>query len=151
MIIKDKFNHSLSDHSDGLNFRNVFGSRGYIALISVLIVGAIGTVIGVSLLQLGLSTSRSSFAQHQSNQAKGLANACAEEALQQIRDNTSFTGTGNLTLGQGTCTYTVTAGAGENRTIQSSGTVGSITRKLEVTITTINPQIIVSTWEEKDF
>jgi len=69
---------------------------GYIALISVLIIGAVGTAVIISLLLLGIGNSRTSFAIEQSSQAKASANACAEEALEQIRNSTPFTGTGNL-------------------------------------------------------
>ena len=121
---------------------------GYITLVSVLVVGAVGVAIATSLILLGLGSSRTSFAIEQSNQAKGIANACAEEALQQIRDSTPFTGSGNLTLGQGTCAYTVTSQGGQNRTITSSGTVGSIMRKVKIIIDTINPTIQVVSWQE---
>ena len=122
--------------------------KGFITLISVLVVGAVGVAIATSLILLGLGSSRTSFAIEQSNQAKGIANACAEEALQQIRDSTPFTGSGNLTLGQGTCAYTVTSQGGQNRTITSSGTVGSIMRKVKIIIDTINPTIQVVSWQE---
>lgn len=122
--------------------------KGYIALITVLVTGAVGVAIAVSLLLLGLGSSRTSFALEQSNQAKALANACAEEALQQIRDSTSFTGTGNLSLGQGTCSYTVTNDGGENRTVTASGTVGTVVRKVKIIINAINPAIILASWQE---
>ena len=126
--------------------------NGFITLTSVLVVGAVGVAIATSLILLGLGSSRTSFAVEQSNQAKGLANACAEEALQQIRDSTPFTGSGNLTLGQGICTYTVTNQGGQNRTITSSGTVGSIIRKVKIIIDKINPTIqVVSLQEGPDF
>lgn len=123
-------------------------NKGFITLISVLIVGAIGTAIAVSLILLGLSSSRTSFAIEQSNQAKALANSCAEEALQQIRDSTPYTGSGNLSFGQGTCSYTVTSQGGQNRTITASGTVGTIVRKVQVVINTITPLIGVVSWQE---
>ena len=122
--------------------------NGFITLTSVLVVGAVGVAIATSLILLGLGSSRTSFAVEQSNQAKGLANACAEEALQQIRDSTPFTGSGNLTLGQGICTYTVTNQGGQNRTITSSGTVGSIIRKVKIIIDKISPTIQVVSWQE---
>lgn len=125
-------------------------SRGYITLVSVLIIGAIGLAISLSLILLGLGSSRSSFASQQSNQAWALANACAEEGLQQITDSTPFVGTNTLTLGQGSCTYTVTSQGGSNRTIEASGSVGTIMRKVKVIINAINPQIIVSSWLEVD-
>lgn len=123
-------------------------NQGFITLISVLIVGAVGTAIAVSLILLGIGSSRTSFAVEQSNQAKALANACAEEALQQIRDSTPYTGSGNLSLGQGDCSYTVTSQGGQNRTITASGTVGTIVRKVEVVIDTINPAIEIVSWKE---
>lgn len=122
--------------------------EGYIALITVLVTGAVGVAIATSLLLLGLGSSRTSFALEQSNQAKGLANVCAEEALQQIRDSTPFTGTGNLTLGQGLCSYTVTSGGAQNRTITSTGTVGTIIRKVKITLDKITPSINLTSWQE---
>ena len=87
--------------------------NGFITLVSVLVVGAVGTAISASVVLLGLGASRTSFAIEQSNQAKALSIACSDEALMQIRYDTSYSGSGNLTLGQGTCSYTVAAGAGE--------------------------------------
>lgn len=121
---------------------------GYVTLISVLVVGAAGVAIALSLILLGLGSSRTSFAIEQSSQAMALANACMEEALQQIQDSTPFTGTGYLTLGQGTCSFTVTSQGGENRTITSSGLIGTITRKVKVIISAINPSIQTVSWQE---
>ena len=122
--------------------------NGFVTLISVLVVSAVGIAIAISVILLGLGLSRTSFAYEQSNQAKALANACAEEGLEQIRDSVFFTGTGNLPLGQGTCTYTVTSQGGQNRTIISIGTVGTIVRRAQVIISAINPSIAVSSWQE---
>ncbi len=123
-------------------------SNGFITLLSLLIVVATGIAITISLLLLGLGSSRTSFTIGQSSLAKALANACAEEALQQIRDSTPFTGNNNLTIGQGICNYTVTSQGGQNRTITASGTVGTITRKTKVIINKINPLIQIVSWQE---
>ena len=122
--------------------------RGYIGLISVLFVGVVGTVIATTVLLLGLASSRTSFALVQSNQAKALANACAEEALQQIRDFVPFSGNGTLTMGAGSCNYTVTKLTGQNRTVVSAGLVGTMVRRVSISITAINPQIVASSWQE---
>ena len=122
--------------------------QGFVALISVLIVGAVGVAITTSLLLLGLGSSRTSFALEQSSQARALANACVEEALEQIRNNTLFSGTETLTLGQGNCNYTVIVQTNENRTITATGTVGTIIRKVKVTLDTINPNINITSWQE---
>ena len=67
-------------------------AAGYITVISVLVIGAVGTALAVSLLLLGLGASRTSFTIQVSQRAQALANACAEEALQAIRNSTSFWG-----------------------------------------------------------
>lgn len=121
---------------------------GYIILISVLIVGAIGIAIAVSLLLLGVGSSRTSFVIEQSNQTKALTNACTEEALQQIRNQTSFEGSANLLIGQGNCSYTVTKQTGQNRIITSSSTVGMIIRKTKIIIDKITPTINIVSWQE---
>lgn len=130
------------------HYVNLSMHRGFMTLISVLIVGTVGTAIAVSLILLGIGSSRTSFAIEQSNQAKALANACAEEALQQIRDLTPYTGDGSLTFGQGDCSYTVTSQGGQNRTIVSTGTVDTTVRKVRVIIDAIYPLLVVVSWEE---
>lgn len=122
--------------------------EGYIALISVLIVGLIGMTITTSLLLLGVENNQTGIVQQQSNQSKVLADACIEEALQQISDSTPFTGTDTISLGQGSCTYTVTSQGGQNRTITATGTVDDVIRKTEVIIDKITPSISVVLWQE---
>ncbi|MEK7588328.1 MAG: hypothetical protein AAB438_00740 [Patescibacteria group bacterium] len=128
---------------DTLNLKN-----GYITLISVLVISAISISVTISLLLLGLGSSRTSFAVQQSDQAKGLADACAEEGLEQIRSDVNFVGNGNLILGNGTCTYNVVNNGGQNRTIDATGTVDSVIRKVSVIINDINPLIVVVSWQE---
>lgn len=122
--------------------------RGYVALISVLIVGAIGVVVVTGVILSGLAWSRTSFTQGQSFQAKALADACLEEALQQIKDSIPFSGNGTLTLGQGGCAYTVTNNGAQNRSVVSVGTVGMVIRKVNVTLDKISPSINIVSWQE---
>lgn len=121
---------------------------GAVVLVSVLFIGAIGAAIATTLLLLGLNSSRLSFSLEQSHQAQGLATACAESALQAIWANESTTGTQTLTLGSGTCTYTITNLGGEQRKITASGTVQTVTRKVQLSISALNPTITVSSWQE---
>ncbi len=123
-------------------------NTGYITLLSVLVVGAIGLSITVALLLSGLSASRTSLTAQMSAYAKMINNACAEEALEKIRENISFTGTNNLTFTLGSCTYTVTNTGGETRTIATSSTVGTIVKKINITIDDINPRINILSWQE---
>lgn len=119
---------------------------GYIALISVLMVSAIIVLIAISASLASISESDMGFLENQAWTAFSLATACAEEALLRIKDYTLFSGSGNLTLGDGNCTYTVIRLAGQNRDIRASGTVGNIIRKVKITIDGISPSINITSW-----
>ena len=122
--------------------------QGYVALIAVLIVGAIATSVALLVLATGYDSQRYTLVEQQSAQARGLATSCVEEALQTLHDNTTYTGTNGLSLGQGTCSYTVTNTGGSNRTIDTSGTVGSVVRKVKVYATITSSSISVTSWQE---
>ncbi len=122
-------------------------NSGYVTLISMLVISAVGLSVAVSLVLLSAGSSRSSLALEQGNQAKALANACAEEALQQIWNSDIYVGTGNLTLGQGTCAYTV-SNASVPKTITASGTVGVVVKKVSITVDSLHPYVHLSSWQE---
>ena len=120
----------------------------YITLISAIITGAVILAIIIFFLESGTGATKNSQDKLRAGQARALANACAEEALQTIRDNTSFTGSGSLNLGSGTCNYLVTDSGGGNRTINASSTVGSNVQKARFVISTTSPKILVTSWDE---
>lgn len=122
--------------------------QGYIALIAVLIVGAASLAIGIVLLTTGTDSQKSVLVTQQSTQARNLAAACAEEALQQMYDDTNFTGSDNLTFGTSSCTYTVTNTGGANRRIDATATVGTIVRKVQVYATIGASSISITSWQE---
>lgn len=126
----------------------VKNKNGFITLISVLIIGAIGATAAVSLINIGISSSQTVSALERANQAKSIANACAEEALQQIRDSTVFSGSGSLSLSKGTCSYEVINNGGQNRQIDVSASVGAAIRSIEINVDQINPQINIVSWQE---
>lgn len=121
--------------------------KGYITLLAILFLVAIGGVVAGSLILLGLGSSRTSLALDQSNQAKALASACAEEALLKLKQDLSYNGNETITLASGTCQILDVKGAGPNRIIKTTGTVGTIIRKIEVRVK-ISPSFALSSWLE---
>jgi len=121
---------------------------GYVALLTVLIVGAAATAISLTLLSGGADSQRAMLIRQQSRQARELAVACSEESLQQVHDNIAFSGTNSLSLGQGSCTYTVTVVTGATRTIISTGTVGNVVRKNQINVTINVSSISITSWQE---
>lgn len=121
---------------------------GYIALLSVVIVGASATAIALTLLVTGTDAQRTNLVTQQSIQARQLASGCAEEALQIIHDSTSYTGTGSLSMSTGSCAYTVASTGASTRTISATSTVGGVVRKVLVYVTINSSSISVTSWQD---
>lgn len=122
--------------------------QGYVALIAVLIIGAAATASCLALLSNGANSQRTALIEMQSKQARNLAAACAQEALQQVHDNIAFSGTNNISQGAGTCSYTVAVTSGVNRSIVTSANVSNVTRKVQVYATISSSGISVTSWQE---
>lgn len=122
-------------------------TRGYIALISVILISAIGAAIMASVIASGITASKTDLSLQQLGSARSLANSCAEEALQKILETGTSSSNGNLTIATDTCTYLIYK-IGSNITINSTGVVGTVTSKVKVVIATTSPSILLSSWEE---
>lgn len=123
-------------------------NRGYIALISVILMSALGLAIMLSVIAAGVDASRTDFSLQQSGGARSLASSCAEEALQKIAETSTTSSSGNLTIASGTCSYLITSTNGQNITVQSSGFLGTVTSKIKVVLATTTPSVLLSSWEE---
>ena len=122
--------------------------HGYVALLAVLIVGAVATAVSIALLVSGVDSQKGALVLQRSMQARALVSVCAEEALQVIHDNPFTTGTANVNLGQGSCTYTITSTGASTRTVTVSGTVSSVVRRAEVYVTIGVSSISITSWKE---
>ncbi|MFA6429180.1 MAG: hypothetical protein WCV84_01640 [Patescibacteria group bacterium] len=122
---------------------------GFVTLLFVLILSAIGSAIAVSVLLSGVGSTRTSFIVEQSAEARALANLCAEEAIQKLRESSAYTGNETIVAGNGSCFIATVTGSGNaNRTVQTVGTVGTIQRKVQVLLSAIRPLVITTSWQE---
>lgn len=122
--------------------------KGYVALMTVLIIGAAATAITTTLLLTGTDASRVALGEQRSTQARKLADSCGEEMLQVIHDNTTYVGTGTITLPTGSCNYTVTSTGSNTRTINADSTVGNVVRKIRAYVTINAVSLSISSWQE---
>jgi len=122
--------------------------KGLILITSALIIGTVGLAIVLILVLLGVSSYLGGFSFEKGNKAKALANVCAEQALMQIRNNTSYTGTNSVTLSTGTCNYTVLNTGGTTREVRADGTSSTTVRRVKVIIDQLSPQIHFTSWQE---
>lgn len=115
--------------------------------MSVILMGALGVAVMVSVISQGITSSKTELSLQQSGQARVLATACVEEALQIILETATTSRTADLTLGTGSCTYTITKPA-SSVIINSTGNYGTLVKRVQVTLSTTTPSIVLSSWQD---
>lgn len=123
-------------------------NSGFATLMAVLIVGAIGAAVAVAFLSRGIEASKNTLSIQAAYQARSLADQCAEIALDSIRANSDFLGSGESSSPAGTCTYAVSTLGGTRRNIDTTGKSGDTTKKVLVEIQGIFPKILIISWRE---
>lgn len=128
--------------------KSISNKPGYITTMSAIIVGAISIAVIISFLSEGINSTKNSASNIYAAQARVIAQACGEEAIQRIRDNTSYTGSFNLIFNNGTCSSTVSTTGLPNITVVAQGTSTTVTKKIKIIINQVSPKINISSWQE---
>ena len=123
---------------------------GIIALTAVLIIGAIVLVVAVGIATRAVIDANIGIDEELSHNALVSATSCMENALAKLSDNSAYAGNETITVGNYTCTIAAVTGSGNTRTIKTSATVNGHTRRIQVTVSNINPPLQVGTWQEVD-
>ena len=123
--------------------------KGYIALISILIISGVTLLVAISANLLGISEADMGLQKNQSSRSFYLAVLCAEDALMKLRDNLEYPGNEVLVIGDGTCNILPVEGSGnQNRVIKTTGTIFNQTRKIKIQINKVNPKMRINSWQE---
>jgi hypothetical protein len=111
--------------------------RGFIALLSVIIIGAILLVIGLATASIGQSQLQVAAGTHEEHRTRDYAAACLEEAILRIKRNEAYTGPTTVPMPgiAAACTVTSVSGAGTSRTVNVTSTVGFFTKAVVVALT----------------
>lgn len=125
-------------------------NKGFTALISVLIVGALILVISIGAAVRSLNQGQMSTQNELSERVRSLAHACAEDALLKLKTTTSYAGNETITVqGSYTCLILPTEGSGSsNRTIKTQSTVSGYTAKVKMVVSQLRPTTQITSWEE---
>ncbi|MBD3362141.1 hypothetical protein GF362_00290 [Candidatus Dojkabacteria bacterium] len=124
--------------------------KGYIALISVLVLGFVGLTITVSYMLLGLNSSEMSLEIVKGSKARALANACGEVALKNLKQDISYSGDETINLGDGFCEIYPIEINGTTRIIKVEGNIDGVVRRVKIELNEINPDVLESLWQEVD-
>ena len=119
--------------------------RGFIALITILIILAIVLAVGLGLSLLSISETKMSFQKYLSSQAYYLANLCAEQALMKLKEDSNYIGNETINMENGSCSILPIEGSW---TIKISATSADQVKKMRIIISQINPEIVIDSWSE---
>jgi hypothetical protein len=121
---------------------------GFITVLLVIILGAISLSLSIWIGTSTVWTADTTANNRASAQARAVTSACAETALDELRQNNSLSGNFDLVIEDNQCSYSVVNTGGNNRTINVVGIVGPVTRKLELKTTAFSPSLSVESWKE---
>lgn len=107
--------------------------RGIIALVTLVIIGALILTIGLSASLIGQSHIAVTGETDRARSARELAAACVSEALFRLKKNEAYVG-GTVPSAFGDCTVSV-SGAGATRTIVAAASDVDLTQQVTVTAT----------------
>lgn len=121
--------------------------RGAAALMAIIIFVAIIALAAGSVALLSLANLESGFASQTSTDAVLSAESCIDEALYQLREDSSYTG-GTLLVGDAQCTISVTGGPCGTCTIRAEATADTYTRVVEADATFTGSTFDLTRFEE---
>lgn len=127
-------------------------SNGYIALMTVILMGAIVSAITFTLLTLSIVYNKNSITSIKLQTARNYSDSCGEEALRIIRTKT-YTGSGTFDVnGDATndCSYSI-SGTQPNLTINAENIpvpTDGPKRKIQIVTSAVSPKIILASWTE---
>jgi predicted chitinase len=119
--------------------------RGFIALITLLILFLISLSIGVGFALRSIGRAKTSLQINQSSQAFYLANLCAEEALMKLKENINYPGNETIQIEGGYCQILPIEGKWIIKTI---GNFQNQVKKVKIIVNQVNPQTIIQSWQE---
>lgn len=123
--------------------------KGFIALTSILIIGALILVISVGLSLRSVSEAQISVSEQESHVALALANLCAETALMKLEGILNYNGNEMVDVDGVSCDIMNIEGSGNlNRTVKAKSTVSGYAKKVKVVVSKISPVMQITSWEE---
>lgn len=123
--------------------------NGFIALISILIIGAVVLAVGIGASLRSIGENKMGLSEKSSDKALSLANLCAETALMKLESVLNYSGGETITIGGDSCDILPVEGSGNlNRVVKAQSAVSEHTRKVKVEVSAISPIMQINSWKE---
>lgn len=125
-------------------------NQGYIALLTVLIIGALALIVGIGSSLRSLGGSQVVSGEEFAHRALALANACAEDAIVKLKGNLSYAGGESVVVdGSDACDILNVEGTGStDRVVNAEAFVSGYKKKVKVVISEVTPTLTISSWRE---
>jgi len=126
-------------------------NRGFIALISILIISALIVLISVGVSLRSIGETNMALDEQEAHRALALADLCSEQALINLINDINYSGGETITVGDESCDIVSVDGVGnEDRIVKTESIVSGYTKKIKVEVAQISPTTttVISSWEE---
>lgn len=129
-----------------MNPRHHKTKEGYVAILVVLIIAAVGLLLATTMSLIGAGGVQAASSLTQGEQSLDFTEGCAEDALIKLWASASYAG-GNITRPEGTCTISVTTST-NIWTITAGTTATNYARTVQVVVTRGATNLTISSWQE---
>ncbi|HOX96591.1 MAG TPA: hypothetical protein PLI45_04400 [Candidatus Woesebacteria bacterium] len=119
--------------------------EGYVALVTVLIIGAVMVIVGMAVVMNSINTGQGVLSEIRKESSIGLVESCVEDALLRINKN-NILGS-SIVLPEGSCTVTINSQSGSDWDFTVSGVGDGYLKSIRV-VASRTTKVTVISWKE---
>ncbi len=122
--------------------------KAYITIVTVITISAVSIAVVISLIFSSVGAAKIGLSLNNLSQSEVAAEACAEEALERIRNDKNYNSSFNLSLSNANCSASVLKNSDSHFIIRSTGLSGESLSRLLVETSQTEPKIILNKWQK---
>ncbi len=123
--------------------------RGYVALVSVLLIGAVTLLFVLGTATRGLDEAQMALGADAALEASARADLCAEYALMRLSDTFRYAGGETVLVGSASCEIRPVVGMGNtDRVVEVQSTIQNRTRNMRINVSRISPVMNIASWHD---
>ncbi len=124
---------------------SIINNNGFIALTAAIIISGVLVLVAIMAGQLSIGRLQMISSRQQALESYYTAQACAEEALMRLKEDSKYSGNETISVDGRDCQI---LGIEGNWTIKTSANLFNKTKKIKVAIGQIDPEVVINSWEE---
>lgn len=137
----------MNSFFDNKNYNSSRG--GYVAMLTVIILSTVIILLTISMQTSTRNVLSSADVMRDYFQSRYAVDACAEVALQYVRDTDSTSGTGSETINNASCSYTIVSAGSESFGLNVTAEKNNTYYEVDITADALFPAINLTSWERQ--